>query len=1669
MKQILFTSLLAFLCTFSNNSFAQNLPYATAWLVQSPATSSATESVNIVKPTPWGTVFSAGLKPGLNSSVDIFVEERTIDGVFVKQVLFIPGDSIETIVDMEIDANGYFFITGSIQDSTDFDNSAVTPKSPTNGDDDIFVAKYDTAGQLQWVNVVGDVLSDKATCMNFDGQFIYVGGYFQDTVDFGAGYIRQAMGVDGFVSKYDQNGNTIWMSHFSNPPTIATDKVIDIAVNADSSHIFITGYFDGTLQLPGGAQIPTSGAEDIFFVKYDATSPAAPLWGYSIGATSSEKPLALVLDKDKNPILSASFSTSINLNPLGGGTVATASGTADNIFIAHYNPGDGTNNYYYSYGSTTNVTVYLNAMSVDAHNHLHVAGNIDPGSVIIGGYNANNTSAVFTAGYFAVFELSGASFNCLDLSTYNGGATGSVDLKTVSSLGDYVFLGGSFLNFVDFNPNWASTGTVSMPLNSTTTSIDGFSMNLRIAKQSYSPDAYALTLLCDQTGGNNAGGWNNPMLVAMAAQWDTISNPKLYNWYGVDTIHDPNNLLYYRVRTVDMQALANNNGGIPMAGVLPAGLFDNDQLEFLFDLDLSNNEITSGPITFWDPTPNLYYLDISNNRFNYQADLFENIFFNNPACSNFEAENYLDSTQYGNLLPNPPRNTAPYFAALEGIKLGYNGFTGVFWHPDSISPNLAGISIEYNRLSSINVTASGPYFAPLDYIDIRNNDFTNALPVQNLIEGYELVYFSARSVMIDSGGGNLNFTLQNADTDSMIGLDLGDNRFQFSGGPVNLENIIKSQMQILYLDGNDMSMSGIQPPTSNKPNLTELNISNCQINAEITTMDGFFSALPEIENLDLGENRFYGPLPNPNLWGQSNYNFPKLLYLNIQKEDTTAAGLWGNLNLNWILGRQVDNFVNLAIPIVFRELNLAANDFNNVFPGNLANPNISFDDLEKVNLASNRLEFDDLYQVVRAFKMDRSVNGYYTHYLPKNAPLDIGAGAPDTLSYFYINQKPDAEGGVRRRPANSLVRFNAGIGMPINPGVDTIYNRLHFQRDNAIDTSGIFAALTTNAEFIGETWVDNAGNINIAMNAGLSGTANTVFINPDTTIANFNVGAIFPLDSTHSNKFYQAYALNDSFPMTAIFTSPKFLSMGPCVDSLGQPIVCQEIVIEFRPDLLANSPNPDSLKDAVRKELGMTLLDSCLCGTVELWTTSDTSFVNLLQFGTGTRSTAVRASSKAELLNASPNYSLLGNSSGTNNPATTFSGLNPNPAPTLVALIDAGIDFGHADLKDRIYVNPNEINNNSIDDDNNCLEDDIIGYNFLDKTNNPFDDHGHGTQVSGVLSGLSTNNIAPNSATYDSIGIVPIKYTNRNGEGTIFHATCAIYYATNYHANMGTTDSNKVRVINASWGYYGESSPILEQAIKDAGENCGMLFICAAGNDSINNNSVAHFPSNYPFANVVSVGAIDNAYPQVLAAYSNFGDRTVDLAAVGDVNSTQAGGGTAAVYGTSFATPQVSRAAAMLFSLYPDATYYAVKYALLKGVDKLQSSDSTKLQSGGRLNLTKAIAILDTFSQRSNCAYNPFVGIRQVQDLSANSNIRVYPNPFNNSIQIDFYAEDGGVTREPLHIAIISIDGTMLWQSFVKAETQQLIIPTSDLPAGMYLVKIQGESFRVTKKVVKFD
>jgi subtilisin family serine protease len=53
------------------------------------------------------------------------------------------------------------------------------------------------------------------------------------------------------------------------------------------------------------------------------------------------------------------------------------------------------------------------------------------------------------------------------------------------------------------------------------------------------------------------------------------------------------------------------------------------------------------------------------------------------------------------------------------------------------------------------------------------------------------------------------------------------------------------------------------------------------------------------------------------------------------------------------------------------------------------------------------------------------------------------------------------------------------------------------------------------------------------------------------------------------------------------------------------------------------------------------------------------------------------------------------------------------PKTVIVAVIDGGLDYKHEDLKDVMWINPGEIPDNGIDDDNNGYIDDIYGWNFL--------------------------------------------------------------------------------------------------------------------------------------------------------------------------------------------------------------------------------------------------------------------------------------------------------------------------------------------------------------------
>ena len=181
--------------------------------------------------------------------------------------------------------------------------------------------------------------------------------------------------------------------------------------------------------------------------------------------------------------------------------------------------------------------------------------------------------------------------------------------------------------------------------------------------------------------------------------------------------------------------------------------------------------------------------------------------------------------------------------------------------------------------------------------------------------------------------------------------------------------------------------------------------------------------------------------------------------------------------------------------------------------------------------------------------------------------------------------------------------------------------------------------------------------------------------------------------------------------------------------------------------------------------------------------------------------------------------------------------------PLVVAVIDTGIYDKHPCLKNQLWINPNEIPNNGIDDDKNGFIDDINGWNFVDNNNKIQDTHGHGTHVAGII-------VAKGPPDCEIIGVAPhvkimvLKYYEEGADSTlnIKNTIKSILYAVN----------NGADIINYSGGGPGanqnERSAIAQAADK------GIIFVAALGNEGSKiGEKTKYYPASYNLPNIVFV------------------------------------------------------------------------------------------------------------------------------------------------------------------------------------------------------------------------
>lgn len=299
----------------------------------------------------------------------------------------------------------------------------------------------------------------------------------------------------------------------------------------------------------------------------------------------------------------------------------------------------------------------------------------------------------------------------------------------------------------------------------------------------------------------------------------------------------------------------------------------------------------------------------------------------------------------------------------------------------------------------------------------------------------------------------------------------------------------------------------------------------------------------------------------------------------------------------------------------------------------------------------------------------------------------------------------------------------------------------------------------------------------------------------------------------------------------------------------------------------------------------------------------------------------------------------------------------------VVAVIDTGCCWQHPDLINQVWRNPGEIPGNNIDDDRNGFIDDIVGWNFWQNNNDPWDWGGHGTHVTGTVCGDGTNGrktgVAP-----DALFMTLKYYVSFAGEGTVWQSH---EYAVANRADIIT--------VSSGWPLGYTSNRARWRQVCEASIAAGVFVNYAAGNEngpSNCNNSKIRTPGDVPDVN--TCGATDCL--DRIAGFSSRGPVTWQNVSpyndwpcpTGKIKPTVAAPGvdTLSTYydcrsyirlsGTSMATPHVAGVAALMLEANPDLDHYGLMRILRDTARDLPPTGDDNDSGKGRVQAYEAVS-----------------------------------------------------------------------------------------------------------------
>ncbi|MBV6462576.1 MAG: hypothetical protein HJHJAOHD_02752 [Flavobacteriales bacterium] len=366
---------------------------------------------SVVRTDASGNAHIAGATLNQNGNYDIYVAKYNASGVLLWDAVYAgAGGWHDAAADLQVDASGNVYVTGSVYTSS-------------NDSNDVITLKYNSSGSLQWSDVYNGAssLNDGGTSLQLDASGnVYVSAFTQDANN----------GFDFLLLKYDNSGSLLLNQQFD------LNNVHDVPVSliVTSTRLAIAGatqvdtvdwdYLYVAYHPVNGSYIShststggTAGFDKVHDLQTDASGNFY-LTGTVFNASTGYDILTVKLDDNLNVIWSANYNSTSTMNDVGNALAVDNSGNVlvtgfsetstegTNYVTIQYNS-SGTQQWVKTFNGEGNAADTARAIAVDANNNVYITGSSFNGSTedfYTTKYKSNGT------------ELWGIAFNGI----YNG-------------------------------------------------------------------------------------------------------------------------------------------------------------------------------------------------------------------------------------------------------------------------------------------------------------------------------------------------------------------------------------------------------------------------------------------------------------------------------------------------------------------------------------------------------------------------------------------------------------------------------------------------------------------------------------------------------------------------------------------------------------------------------------------------------------------------------------------------------------------------------------------------------------------------------------------------------------------------------------------------------------------------------------------------------------------------------------------------------------------------------------------------------------------------------------------------------------------------------------------------------------------------------------------------